>query len=156
MVESCINLKEQFARKYRVVNEESYYAEHGPNAWVGDPWLQIIPCRWGHIGPWDADRLAASVDGHAKVARRLRDLPGVEIVQDGDGGEVTAAFTSDRFDEVAAIMRPRRRRRLSPEQRSAATERLRQYRESKGGFAPKHQANEGFTAHTRPPVSSRA
>ncbi len=47
--------------------------------------------------------------------------------QDGDDG-VNAVFPVAHFDIVAEIMRPKRRRRLTPELRVAAVERLKQYR----------------------------
>ena len=72
-----------------------------------------------------AERLAAS---HRRFV--LRDLiaTGCVIVQDGDDG-VNATFPLEAFDEVAEIMKPRKRRRMTDEQRQAATERLRRYRE---------------------------
>jgi hypothetical protein len=37
-------------------------------------------------------------------------------------------FHIDQFDQVARIMKPRRRRRLAPGQRAERSERLREYR----------------------------
>ena len=48
------------------------------------------------------------------------------MVQDGDDG-VNARFHVNHIDEVAKIMKPRRRRRLSDEQRRAAAVRLAEY-----------------------------
>jgi len=48
---TCINLKELLGRRYRVTYEESYRADHGPGARTADPWLMIVPCRYGHIFP---------------------------------------------------------------------------------------------------------
>jgi hypothetical protein len=48
-------------------------------------------------------------------------------VQDGDDG-VNVVFHVDHFDEVAAIMKPRRRRRLTPSQRAKRVERLSAFR----------------------------
>jgi len=53
---NCVNLRERFGRRYRVEYEESYYAQHGPRARIEDPWLQIIPCRAGHVYPWATRR----------------------------------------------------------------------------------------------------
>ncbi|MGA2035031.1 MAG: hypothetical protein ABSG68_22505 [Thermoguttaceae bacterium] len=121
-----MNLRERFGRRYRVEYEESYFAQYGLNARVDDPWLQIIPCQYGHIYPWGVDRLAASTDRRGGVARRIAALAFIEVWQDGDDG-ITALFPLDKFDEVAALMKPRRRRQMTEEQRRAAVERLAKY-----------------------------
>ncbi len=120
---TCINLQERFGRQYKVVYEESYYAQYGPNARIADPWLTIVPCERGHIFPWAGDKLAASTDRRGPTARKLAALDFVTVAQDGDDG-ITAVFSIERFADVAALMLPRRRRRLSPEARKAAGERL--------------------------------
>jgi len=125
---SCINLEERFGRQYRVTYEESYWVEHGPDARVCDPWLMILPCRHGHIYPYGGDTLAASVDGFPKVAGRLRKLACVRVAQDGDFGELTVTFDVADFSTVATIMRPRRRRQVSAQER----ERLREMGFKKG------------------------
>jgi len=58
-----------------------------------------------------------------RVARRLAAVEGVELRQDGDDG-CNFRFHVDRFDAVAEVMKPRRRRRLSPEQRAKCADRL--------------------------------
>jgi hypothetical protein len=119
---TCVSLRARFGSRYRVRCEESYYAEYGRGARVDDPWLQIIPCKWGHVFPHGGDLLAASVDGFPKVAGRLRRLACVEIWQDGDLGELTALFHVRDFGRVAQVMRPRRRRRLTETQRAKLVE----------------------------------
>ena len=114
---SCIDLKARFDKRYRVVYEESYYADHGDGARREDPWLMILLCRYGHIFPHGGTTLAASVDGHPNVAGQLRRLKCCRVHQDGDHGELTARFDVADFAEVAQIMRPRRRRLVSAEQR---------------------------------------
>ena len=114
---TCINLKERFGQQYRVTYEESYYADRGVGARATDPWLMIVPCRFGHIFPHGGDRLAASVDGHPNVAGALRRLPCCRVHQDGDFGELTVLFDVADFDKVVQIMRPRRRRQVSAAER---------------------------------------
>ena len=113
----CINLKERFGDRYRVAYEESYKAEYGEDAYREDPALMIIPCRVGQIFPWGGSMLAVSVDGHAKVAGRLRRMPCCQVAQDGDDG-TTLTFNVKAFDKIARIARPHRRPRLSPERRA--------------------------------------
>jgi hypothetical protein len=113
---TCLNLKERFGADYRIRREEG--------ATIGDPWGLLIPCRFGHIYPWGGDRLAASIDGHKGIQRRMNALPFAEVWQDGDFGEGTVLFDVSHFAEVAKIMRPKRRMYLSPERKAAAIERL--------------------------------
>ena len=95
----------------------------------------MIPCEHGHICPWGGENLAACTRTAGPVAMRLRSLPFVEVVQDGADG-VNAVFPADRFDEVAAVIKPKRRRVLSPEARQAAAERLVPYRFSPAVRSP--------------------
>lgn len=122
----CVNLRERFGRKYKVVYGESYNAEYGPNAKVEDPWLMIIPCQHGHICPWGDELLAACTNYAGRIANRLRKLPYVTVAQDGDDG-INATFDAKHFAEIAEIMLPRKKRTLSESQRQQNIERLRRF-----------------------------
>jgi hypothetical protein len=112
----CVNLKDRYGDVYKVVYEESYYVECGPNARVVDPWLMVVICKHGEIYPWSESELVASTARKGSIAGRLKSLPYTSLHRDGaDGADVI--FPVDRFDEVAEIMRPRRRRRLSASER---------------------------------------
>jgi len=67
--------------------------------------------------------LAASTDRHGSIALRLLELSCCDVQQDGSDG-VTVLFDLADFEEVAAIIQPRRRRWMSEDQRRACTERL--------------------------------
>jgi hypothetical protein len=108
-----INLWERFGETHRITFDEAA-ALRGPH---GDPWLMEIPCRLGTIYPHGGEILALEIDHHDFTAARLRGL-GLVVAQDGDR-EKTFLFPVDRFEEVAAIVEPKRRRRLAPEQRQA-------------------------------------
>jgi hypothetical protein len=122
----CIDLSARFAHRYQIQNEESYQAERGGDGRLCDPWLLTIPCRFGHIYPHGGNYLAASTFLRGPVAGRLAALPCVCLVRDGDDG-INVVFHVDDFDTVAAIMKPKRRRRLTAEQRVEQVERLRNY-----------------------------
>jgi len=123
---TCINLRERFGRRYRVEYEPSYYAERGAGARADDPWPMVIPCENGHICPWGGSTLTACTKAAGSVANRLKALPFTTVAQDGSDG-ANVLFDVNHFDVVATIMKPRRRRRLSPEARRAAGERLAKY-----------------------------
>ena len=109
----CVNLRDRFGDMYKVAYEEAYHAQYGANAHREDPWLQVIPCKYGHFYPFGGRRLAVSVDGHPGIAKRILGLACCDVLHDGDFGECTATFDVDAFADVAAVMRPRKRRRLS-------------------------------------------
>lgn len=108
----CLDLAERFGRRYRIECEESYFAQYVPRARVNDPWLKVISCRAGHIFPWGESTLAAATDKAGSVARKLADLPGATVRQDGSDG-ITVTFDVADFPQVAKLMRPRRARQLS-------------------------------------------
>ena len=82
-------------------------------------------------GSAGGDLLAGSVDGHPKMAKRLRRLTCCRVHQDADDG-LTVLFHVDDFDRVARIMRPRLRRQPS----EAELQRLRAMGYKKGHQTP--------------------
>ena len=128
---TCPNLRELFGRRYKVTYEESYAAAYGPNATRDDPWYQIIPGARGHVYPHSAAMLAATTNTSGPTARRLMALPFVQVYTDGSDG-VTVLFPPERLDEVADLLRLRRRRRVSDQERQRLAALGRQY-----GFQPR-------------------
>ncbi|OAI39805.1 hypothetical protein AYO40_05450 [Planctomycetaceae bacterium SCGC AG-212-D15] len=112
----CINLRERYGADFKITTDQSAETRD-------DPWMWQTPCLRGMIYPHGGDFLAVEVDYRAVTARKLAAIPGVVLHQDGDH-EKTFLFPSELFDAVAAVVLPRRKRRLSPEQRSAAIGRL--------------------------------
>ena len=127
----CIDLEEHFGQKYRIEYEESYYAQYGPKARVNDPWLKIIPCANGHVCPWGGSTLAAVRTKAGPIDGKLADVPGVTLWQDGEKDGSTFLFDVAIFDQVATLMDPRSRRRLSEAQRKKCAENLTKAREKK-------------------------
>lgn len=124
MLYPSINLKERFGTRWRIEYEESYRADRGHKARTEDPWLQVIPCQHGDICPWGGDLLAACSSGRGSIAKRLTELPFATVEQDGSDG-VNVGFHPDHFEEVADIMRAKRKRAPQTEaQRRAAAENL--------------------------------
>ena len=122
----CVNLKREFGEEYHVQYEESYHSEYGSNARVEVPWLMIIPCRNGQICPWGGRNLVACTNRLGPVANKLIALPFTKVVQEGGDG-ANMSFDLEHFDEIARIMKPRRRRRLSPDERVRRVQRLHEY-----------------------------
>jgi hypothetical protein len=123
----CINLLERFGDRFRVTWDPAYDPKR-----VGgeDAWMMQLPCagRGITVYPHGGDTLAVEVNHRPGVCRKLEAL-GLALHQDGDD-EKTYLFDVTRFDEVAAVVKPRRRRRchLTPEQLSDASDRLAAFR----------------------------
>jgi hypothetical protein len=94
---------------------------HIPPESRDDPWYYQIPCDFGIIYPHGADTLALEIDYHNPTANRVLKIPGTRLSQDGDF-EKTILFSLSLFDQVAEIVKPKRRRVLTPEQRAALAE----------------------------------
>jgi hypothetical protein len=147
---NVINLKQKSGCRYKVTFEESYNGEHGEHGRTDDPWLMVIPAQHGHFFPHGEATLAFATDKSGLIARQLRELDFTEILQDGDDG-VNIAFPVERFEEVASIVKPKRRRRLSERHRCRLLQAGRSHRFG-GGDGPQNSpaaGNEG-----RQPVSA--
>jgi len=109
----CIDLAERFGQVHRITFDEAYDPRRRRRDQL-DPWAMQLPGRFGTIYPAGGDRLGVMLDGHPQLAKRLQALPCCRLVQDGDW-EKTFEFDVADFDKVAEIVRPRRRRRASPQ-----------------------------------------
>jgi hypothetical protein len=108
----CVDLKATFGKRYKVGWDEAYRAEYGKGARTNDPWLRIVPCKYGHIYPYGGRQLVASMDKRGRLASRLASLGCVRVFRDADDG-VDVLFDVGDFDRVAEVMKPRKRRRMS-------------------------------------------
>ncbi len=121
----CIDLRERFGDEY-FINWDECRIKGGRPA----PWLMQIRCKYGHIFPHGGDELAVSVDGHPSIAGRIRRLKCCRVHQGGSDG-VTAIFHMHDFAQVAVVIRPRRRPRLTDEQRAARAARMKDLQQSR-------------------------
>jgi hypothetical protein len=121
---TCINLLEVFGEDFRVTFDPAYDPPRVPRRCL-DPWMQQLPCRGKGVTiyPFGGDRLAVEVDGRPGLVKQLAALPGVGLWQDGDG-ETTFLFDVALFGLVAAVVLPRKRRRLPEGQRRECIRRL--------------------------------
>ena len=132
----CVDLRQTFAdRRFKFAWDDAYHAERSEFRKAEAAWLTTIPCRTGKIYPHGGRHLAAFCSAGAPTRRALEALPCVTVTQGGGPRcpEVIVTFDVADVDTVAAIMQPRRQRRLSPEQRAAASARLQAYK-----FRPGH------------------
>jgi hypothetical protein len=101
---TCLNLRESFPQ-HKITFDPA--AED-----TRDPWMMQIPGQHGTIHPHGGDLLAVEVGRRPATARQLANL-GLVLHQDGDS-EKTFLFPAHQFDAVAAIVHPRKKRKVSP------------------------------------------
>jgi hypothetical protein len=105
----CVNLREQFGYQYRITFDPAYDPRHRPKDKL-DPWMMRILCERGVILPHGGSLLVVEVERRPVTANRLRRIDCTTTIQDGDGFLATTFDIAD-IDEVAAIVKPRRRMR---------------------------------------------
>jgi hypothetical protein len=110
---TCIDLRERFGTRYRVRQEADGVT------WYETPeservWLLELPCRYGVVYPHGGEMLAAVVTGRY-ARQQVAALPCI-VSRRGDE-ELVVTFHVNDTEAVLAIMKPRRRRQVSPEQR---------------------------------------
>jgi hypothetical protein len=119
---TCVNLRERFGNQYRITFDEAYDPRNRPRDKL-DPWMMQIPCRFGTIYPHGGRVLAIEVDQHPMAVRLLEAIPACRGHQ-ASNRERTFLFDLADFPAVAAVVRPRQKRRLSDAQRQSARERI--------------------------------
>jgi len=114
MTPVCIDLQERFGARYRLRREAD------GATWYDTPedervWLLELPCRYGVIYPHGGEILAAVVTGRY-ARQQVAALPCIRSRR-GDA-ELVITFSVEDAEQVLAILKPRRRRQLSPEDRA--------------------------------------
>jgi hypothetical protein len=110
----CPDLRRLFGDHYKIGCDTAQSVGRGSR--LDDPWLLVVRCRWGHVYVHGRDRLGVATNTRGNAARQISSIPGVRVLQDADDG-INAVFPVELFERVAAIVKPLRRRRLSPENR---------------------------------------
>jgi hypothetical protein len=82
--------------------------------------MMQIPCqgRGVTIYTYGAGTLAVEVDRRPRIVAKLMGIEGLKLHQDRDN-EQTFLFQVSLFEQVAEVVKPRKRRRLTPTQRQA-------------------------------------
>jgi hypothetical protein len=124
-----VDLLRTFGEEFKITRDPAYDPDHVPHEML-DPWMAQIPCeRQGLvIYPYGGETLALQCDRRNQIANRVAAIPGVKLDQDGDlEHEKTFIFDVALFDQIAAIVKPRKKHaasqagHLRPFQFSAAT-----------------------------------
>jgi hypothetical protein len=97
------DLKKLTGYRYRIILDESAKLDPCPTNRV---WYKQIPCRYGHIYMHGENSLGAFTD-RRRISSRLAKLG--QIHQEGDE-ELSVIVDPARLDEVASLLRARKRR----------------------------------------------
>jgi hypothetical protein len=115
-----------------------------------DPWYQLMQCRNGQIYPY-SDKLLAVHSKGSGIRQKLRAIEGLTGHNWSDDGEAIFLFTPALFEQVAGIVKPKRKRRLNDGQRKAVADRLRAYH-----FKPKSTHVDAEEQGKNRPISAQA
>ena len=111
-----MDLNKKYGRKWRISLDESFDAEVDPIT-RKEKWRYYeIKGRHGMVYPYSENQLAVCVTSRV-IAKRLSKKEGVVMVLDAEC-ETVFHFPESDLDLVAGAIRARKKRRLSPEQRS--------------------------------------
>jgi hypothetical protein len=114
---TCVNLQQEFGDRYRVTRDPA----STPRGATDDPWNQRIPTRSGEIYPFGAELLVVEVEGHRKPRGQLSRLECCKPHQTGDEFG-SFRFDAKHFDQIAEIVKPRKRWQVSEEERQRLAE----------------------------------
>ncbi len=113
----CVDLRPWAkANRYRFRLEESYRVESSNHVRGDGRWFVEILCKNGLIYPHGGTNLL--VYAKPRTALAIAKLPDVHLYQT-DGTARVFKFPVESLDEVAAILKPRKRRTLSPDRARA-------------------------------------
>ncbi len=149
----CLHLVELFGDKYRTGFDPAYEPRHRPQK-SRDPWMMTIPCSRGVILPFGGEYLIAEVEDRPRIANRLSQLSCVELLQNGDLF-IAVKFHIHDFEQVAQLLRPRKKPRLTAERRAALAERMRKLRAEGKPRADEKRADFDPEVNCHPELSTR-
>jgi hypothetical protein len=130
---ACLNLRNLFGEEYRITFDPAYNSAQVPREKL-DPWYMQIRGKGKGVTiyPFGGSKLCVECDNRPGIVKQLVAL-GLLVWQDGSTDK-TFQFDLAEFEQVAAIVQPRKRRQMTPEQRAKLAERgreaLEHYREA--------------------------
>jgi len=114
----CVDLRPWAkANRYRYRLEQSYQAENNAHVKGDGRWFVEVLCQRGLIYPAGGLDLAAYTKS-VHAWRELLEVEGISKKQEASG-EWRCRFPLSQLDQVAAILKPKRRRTLDPDRARA-------------------------------------
>jgi hypothetical protein len=110
-----IDLKAIAADRYRLTLDESASLPSTDPTAETKAWCRQIPCRYGHIGV-HSDRELSAYCSASRLFRSLLEIPTTRQRQRGDS-ELTVTFEPEHLEQVADLLKARRKRQISDSER---------------------------------------
>ncbi len=106
-----LNLHALAGGRYRLELDESARIDRSQEP---KDWCIQIPCKHGHIGVHSDKELRAYCKA-TRLFARLTDITSARVIQEGDK-EIAIAFHPTHLDEVAELLKARRKRVVTEEE----------------------------------------
>jgi hypothetical protein len=118
----CINLLEEFGRRFRVGFDPAYDPRHRPEEKL-DPWMMTLSSRFATVYPFSENMLAVEVEGNPSKRRQLDELAGCKRFLTGEKFGCWL-FPLRCFERVAIVVQPARKRVWTDSERKERAEGL--------------------------------
>ena len=126
-----IDLKKRFGQKYRIFMDEAWYvetAESFPDKIKHRPWYYEIRGKYGTIYLYGTNQLAVRITANRIKSRIKTDYRNILSLYLEAEDESIFLFSPVNFEIVAGLIKARRKRQITNEQRQLIIERTRNYR----------------------------
>ena len=118
----CINLLEEFGRRFRVGFDPAYDPRNRPTDKL-DPWAMVLASRFATIYPHGGNLLAVEVEGRPSIRRQLDAVADCQRHLTGERFGCWL-FPLRCFERVAVIVQPARKRVWTDSERKDRAEGL--------------------------------
>jgi len=115
----AVDLKKDYGDRYKIALDPAGQDEYNGKR---DPWMYIIPCKYGNIYPYSAkgdkpELLGFWCTGSGKRQQIKEQFPHFKVHSWSDDGEAIFLFPRSDLDALAELAKPRRKRVVSAEER---------------------------------------
>lgn len=126
-----IDLKKRFGQKYRIFMDEAWYvetAESYPDKIKHRLWYYEIRGKYGTIYLYGTNKLAVRITANRIKSRIMTDYRNILSMYLEAEDESIFLFSPVNFEIVAGLIKARRKRQITNEQRQLIIERTKNYR----------------------------
>jgi len=126
-----IDLKKRFGQKYRIFMDEAWYvetAESFPDKIKHRPWYYETRGKYGTIYLYGTNKLAVRITANRIKSRIKTDYRNILSLYLEAEDESIFLFSPVNFEIVAGLIKARRKRQITNEQRQLIIERTKNYR----------------------------
>ncbi len=126
-----VDLKKQYGKKYRIFMDEAWDAEDShsnPDKVKDKPWYYEIRGKYGTVYLYGTNKLAVRITGNRIKNRIKAEYADILSLYLEAEDESIFLFSPDNFEIVAKLIKAKRKRQITEEQRKLIIERTKEYR----------------------------